>query len=271
MEAEQQMWAPRGLGGPPLSPYSNGWARPRQRRPGGRRALLNPAPSLNRIPLGTIPADLSPRSSHAGRQAAPPGVSRPAPTLPTTPRIRLPASASQGVTDDSFPCWAPGQRGFSPRPAGRAEAPTDRRAHRAGGGRPESQGRARARTTSPLGQESPAPPGAGGGRRGRGPSQASSGLSRSPVTHRALTVRGSQGTTGPGQRWCAPEKHRVPPRKWREATLTRRRPRPTGGPQTQGLRAPGLTHPLGPGCVHARDSAGQESRRRPWRTHLGTS
>lgn len=197
------MWAPRGLGGPPLSPYSDGWARPRQRCPGGHRALLNPAPSLNRIPLGTIPADLSPRSSHAGRQAAPPGVSWPAPTLPTTPRIRLPASASQGVTDDSFPCWAPGQQGsgqqgFNPRPAGRAEAPTDHRAHRAGRQTPRVTQQSQSPHHKPP--QAGVPRAAWGGRREEGtwaPGRASSGLSRSPVTHRARTVRGGQGRTGP--------------------------------------------------------------------------
>lgn len=192
MEAEQQMWVPCGLGGPPLSPpYSDGRARPPTPladSPGGRRALLNPAPSVNCIPLGTIPADLSPRSSHVGRQTAPPGVSRPAPTLPTTPRIRLPASASQGVT--TMTASLAGRRGSrisAPGPQGRRRRPRTAGHTERGGGCPESHGRARAHTTSPLGPESPMPPGAedtvttGAGRREEG----SGGSSPHTRRHRA--------------------------------------------------------------------------------------
>lgn len=236
--------------------------------PGGRRALLNPAPSVNRIPLGTIPADLSPRSSHMGRQAAPPGVSRPAPTLATTPRIRLPASASQGVTTMtaspagrrsgrvSAPGLQDGRR--SPRTAGHTER---------GDGCPESHGRARARTTSPLGQESPTPPGAedtvttGAGRRDSGSGGSSprtrrhragrAGPQETPSHAESLAGRwqGGQGRTGPPR----PEvgtplrSSACPHRSEDRGTLTRRRPSADGG-STDHTRAAGARPgpPAGP-------------------------
>ena len=199
--------------------------------PGGRRALLNPAPSINRIPLRTIPADLSPRSSHVGRQTAPPGVSRPAPTLPTTPRICLPASASQGVTTmTASPAGRRGSRVSAPGPQGRRRSPQTAGHTERAGGCPESHRRARAHTTSPLGQESPMPPGTedtvttGAGRReeGSGGSSphtrrhraglaawASSWLSRSSGNTQSRREpcgwREGQGTTGPhGQKWVRP-------------------------------------------------------------------
>lgn len=91
-EAEQQVQGPpAGEEGPPPSPPpSGGWARPQQTDGQGcHRIILNPA-SLPASPWRTIPANLSPEEQPRGQARwQQPGMSLLAPTLPTTPRIRL--------------------------------------------------------------------------------------------------------------------------------------------------------------------------------------
>lgn len=194
--------------------------------PGGRRALLNPAPSVNRIPLGTIPADLSPRSSHMGRQAAPLGVSRPAPTLATTPRIRLPASASQGVTTmtaspagrRSGRVSAPGLRagGGERRRLGTQSGETDAQSHTA---EPEPAPQAPSGRSHPrrLGPRTQSRPGLGGGTQAAGAPVPAPGaieqgeqvLRKHPVMQRALRGGGREvrgGQAPPARSGCTPEK-----------------------------------------------------------------
>lgn len=90
-----------------------------------------------------------------GRQAAPRACSRPAPTLPTTPRIRLPASAS--VVSHHERTASAGRRSgrASPRPAGRAEEPTDGWAHRAGRRMPRVTRQSQSPHHKPLGRSHP--------------------------------------------------------------------------------------------------------------------